>query len=107
MNNIEDYQNMFILLKQTLAFYADELNYKSVLGSPIAVDLDKHGSQARFALSKIKELEEINQKILDDYSKMSDKMVDSIEDSFENNDLGVEDIIDTFKKIKNGNQDIQ
>jgi hypothetical protein len=71
MNSIEEYQNLVNLLKTTLEFYADERNYAGYMGNPASIDLDEHGSQARFVLAKVKELEELNQKMQDDYDRIT------------------------------------
>ena len=95
MNNIEDYQNLVELLKQALEFYEEKTNYDGDIYhiSKIAMD---NGSQARFALEKIRELEEIHRKIHDEFEKFltEDKQIDFI-----NN-------VNAFKEIfgDNGNQ---
>lgn len=69
MNSIEEYQNLVELLKTTLKFYADKRNYPvktSNVSSPIEVD---NGFQAQFAINKVKELEELNEKMQEDYDK--------------------------------------
>jgi len=70
MKNIEEYQNLVALLKTTLEFYADDTNYAEYMGNPATIALDAYGSQARFALSKIKEVETQSQKLLEDYEKL-------------------------------------
>jgi hypothetical protein len=70
MNSIEEYQNLVALLKTTLEFYADQRNYAGYMGNPASIDLDEHGSQARFALEQINGQELQNQKMLDDYEKL-------------------------------------
>ena len=69
MNSIEEYQNLVVLLKKALEFYSDKGNYGNYMGNPSNIDLDEHGSMARFALSKAKELEASNQKMQEDYDK--------------------------------------
>lgn len=61
-NNIEEYQNLVGMLKKALEFYANKNNYKKPVEFskyPVLsmIDLDEHGSQARFALKKIQEAE--------------------------------------------------
>jgi len=67
---IEENYNLVNLLKTTLEFYADERNYIGPMGNIAPIDLDEHGFQARFALEKVKELEEQNKKMLEDYDKI-------------------------------------
>jgi type III secretory pathway component EscR len=97
MNSIEEYQNLVELLKIALEFYADKNNYHNAMGNPAMIDFDEHGSQARFALSKIKELEKINQEIENDYNKYIDKYVDDVE-----NNLNFNNIINSMKSVENG-----
>jgi len=66
MNNDEKYLNIIELLKQALSFYADEQNYLFFKDKDALIALDE-GSQARFALKQIEELDEINEKIKSDY----------------------------------------
>lgn len=70
MNSPEEYENMIALLEKALEFYADKTNYSSYMGNPSNIDLDEQGSQARFALSKSKELAETNRKMQEDYDKI-------------------------------------
>lgn len=87
--------NLIELLKQALLFYANEENYvvdvkpKSV--SMIEID---NGSQAKFALAKITEFTENNEKLEADYMKNMNEAIDS-GDSPEN----VLKIIEGFKNI--------
>ena len=71
MNNIEELLNQIELLKQALLFYGDEKNYENEVryeeSSLIYVD---NGSQARFALKKVQETLDQNQKLQDDYNKV-------------------------------------
>ena len=67
---IEENYNLVNLLKTTLEFYADERNYIGPMGNIAPIDLDEHGFQARFALKNVKDLEEQNQKMQDDYDKI-------------------------------------
>jgi len=70
-NSIEGYQNTIELLKITLQFYAKKENYD--VSHPINnqlfsfVEMDG-GSQARFSLDKIKEIDELNEKLEKDYN---------------------------------------
>lgn len=72
MNNIEDYQNLVEVLKQALLFYA-ECDVEKIT-------IDK-GFQAKFALSKIDEVEK-------EYKKMEDEFIsETLKSHNENNNL--------------------
>jgi hypothetical protein len=66
MNSIEEYQNLVGLLQEALKFYANKENYKA--SRPVngeiysSIEMDE-GSQARFALSKSKEMIENARKL--------------------------------------------
>jgi hypothetical protein len=85
MNNIEQLQNSVELLKQALAFYANKDNYvakhnqNNVLFSFIEMD---NGVQARFALEKLEQMENLYKEAEEDYTKdISDKdVLNAIED---------------------------
>ena len=100
MKENEENPNLIELLRQALLFYADERNYEqnqnagSELTSLIEVD---NGSQARFALTKIREFNEANEKLEAEYMKNFDKAVAEGE-SPEN----VLKIIEGFKNIAHG-----
>ena len=102
MNSIEEYQNLVNLLKTTLEFYADQRNYAGYMGNPASIDLDEHGSQARFVLAKVKELEELNQKMQDDYDKL---MLDAetMESDGETNPI---DLINIFIQTRDDDKNI-
>lgn len=93
----EQYENMVALLKEALDFYGDEHNYDQPTGNTALIVMDR-GSQARFALEKIKEFTEATDKMEVEFVK---NMVDAIEndDSPEN----VMKIIENYKKIGSGN----
>ena len=92
MKNIEDYQNLIELLKQALLFYADEKNYIGDIyrNSNIAVD---QGSQARFALEKINEIENA----YNDLDEYINKTIMNAMDS----DLSFDDLMFTINNIRN------
>ena len=96
MENKEN-PNLIELLRQALLFYADERNYEQnknaggELTSLIEVD---NGSQARFALSKIREFNEASEKLEADYMKNMHEAIEG-QDSPEN----VLKIIEGFKNI--------
>lgn len=100
MKENEENPNLIELLRQALLFYADERNYEQnknaggELTSLIEVD---NGSQARFALSKIREFTETTEKLEADYMKNMNEAIESGE-SPEN----VLKIIEGFKNIVNG-----
>jgi len=72
MNSIEECKNVIELLKQALKFYAEKSNYdvkhpvNSVLFSQIEMDC---GAQARFALEKTLELENLSKNLEDEFVK--------------------------------------
>jgi hypothetical protein len=93
MNNIEECQNTIELLKQALKFYANENNYlkgklpegefdfdvcirpELRIPRPSLVDMD-NGTQARFALEKLEQQENLNKEMEDEYTKdVTDKDV--------------------------------
>ena len=104
-HSIEEYQNLIELLKKALEFYADKKNYEiniprnNVLFAYI--DMDK-GEQARFALEKIKELSDFNEKIENDFVK---DITTAIEN--EDNSDNIIKLIENFKNLNNENNNIQ
>jgi len=94
MNNINDSQNIVNLLKEALKFYADKNNYFSATDKPSNIYLDEYGSQARFALNKATELEELIKKSEDEYLKNIANVID------QNNNV----IFDYIKKINEINK---
>lgn len=80
MNSIEDYQNLVELLKFALEFYAK--------ADPQKLSVD-NGFQAKFALSKIKELESEYDKMKKEYDDSliiddEDAMLNKLENELEN-----------------------
>lgn len=74
MNSIEECNNLILLLKEALKFYADNKNYRghtsaSTCGTPTSLIEMDEGSQARFALDKVKQMVDINLKMQDEYDK--------------------------------------
>ena len=67
MNSPEEYENLIALLEKALEFYSDKMNY---IGNPSNVDHDEHGSQARFALSKSKEMIDNVRTMQEDYDRL-------------------------------------
>jgi hypothetical protein len=104
MNSTQDYENLIELLKITLEFYANKKNYEKIIYSELrgnisSIDLDEYGSQARFALNKIKEIREINEKLVKDYSAE----IEAVQNK------GEQEIINTIgilKKMSNGNNNL-
>lgn len=82
MNSPEEYENIILLLKKTLEFYADKTNYGNYMGNPSNIDLDEHGSQARFVLKQADDLIEQNRKMQEDYDKLvaAGEMLQATED---------------------------
>lgn len=95
MNDNEKYLNIIELLKQALLFYADKENYLFYKDKDALIALDE-GSQARFALKQIEELDEINEKIKSDYNDLINDVQE--EESPEN-------IMDLINKIKDIDED--
>jgi len=82
MINNEQYENLIALLKQALEFYADKSNYLVKSKSPDSDIRMDNGSQARFALSKIEEIDGLNQDIENDYQNMSDSVINEADSDF-------------------------
>ena len=116
MNNIEDYQNLVELLKQVLLFYGNESNYPKTIcitgddnmkiGINLSqIEIDK-GSQARFVINKIDEINAINQKMLDDYVNISEKMLSNTENRIENNNIEVQELLKSIKELNGQDNNI-
>lgn len=81
MMSKEQYENLIVLLENVLKYYADESNYmvvpesesilrpKPELRRPSGIEID-NGSQARFAINKIKELRETMDSAEDEYNRL-------------------------------------
>jgi len=100
MNNIEDYQNLISLLKKALEFYADKENYLFYTHKDAPIALDE-GTQARFALDKIKEITAANEKMEADFVK---NMSEAIENNENTEDMLK--IIEEFKNLGDANNNI-
>ena len=87
MNSPEEYENLIALLEKALEFYADKNNYTPKIlkdmgeRSLTTVEVDG-GSQARFALSKSKEMIENVRKLQEDYDRLmaAGEMLQATED---------------------------
>jgi hypothetical protein len=94
-NNIDEFQNQISLMKEALAFYADESNYaeNQFTGtegvSMIEVD---EGSQARFALETLEKVEQVNKQMEEDY-------LDTIKQKLEDQQPP-ENVVNLIKAIK-------
>jgi hypothetical protein len=79
MNSPEEYENLIALLEKALEFYADPKNYE---GTVAMIDHDEYGSQARFALSKSKEMVDNAHKMQEDYDRLmaAGEMLQATED---------------------------
>ena len=97
---IEDYQNIVELMKKALEFYADNNNYHGGMGNIALIDADERGSQARFALFKLRNFSDERDEQEKDFVK---NIVNAIEggESEEN----ILNLINTYKTEteKNGN----
>lgn len=82
--NIEQYENLVALLKKALEFYANSSTYHSGMGTITSIGLDEYGYQARFALKKIEELNEINEKLEQDIINCADSTINSEDDNLDN-----------------------
>lgn len=95
MNSIEQ-QNVIELLKQALYFYADEKNYKKnqsvnhELFSMIEMD---SGMQAKFALKKLEEIDDVSK-------SLEENLIKEITESIENSEE-IANVIDIIKQYKN------
>ena len=115
MKTIEEYQNLVTVLEQALKFYADSNSYRVPAQSDNdytyqcmrpefhfkRVEMDG-GSQARFALAKIKEIKDTEEKMQGDY----DKIVNNMSDEINKNpmaDIDYRKIIEEYRKL---NKDI-
>jgi outer membrane protein TolC len=97
--NEEQYENLIALLKKALEFYGNQANYieKPYNDGLISIiELDE-GSQARFALKKVEETLNLNQKLQEDYNKVIGETIDAIE----NKPINLNDMITTLKNIEN------
>ena len=92
--SIEQYENLVELLKQALKFYANPSNYNGAMGTIAPIDSDEYGSQARFALSKIDEINQINKKLEND-------LINSIDDVSNESTENMMNIIKLYKNIDN------
>jgi chloramphenicol O-acetyltransferase len=99
MDDIETYKNQVELLKQALLFYADKDNYSSEMENPALIDLDEQGSQARFVLEQLKKIEEVNEKMKEDYSQFINDTINDIE----SNPINLTNTIETIKNINDNN----
>lgn len=94
MKNVEDYHNLIIILKEALKFYANPSNYNADTNkAPIAAD--EYGFQARFALSKIEEVET-------EYKKMEDDFMLEIKKSLPDDNSDLKESIEFLMKTNNG-----
>lgn len=84
MNSIEERDNLIAMLKEALKFYANMDNYAGTqpLNGEIysMIDIDS-GSQARFALEKVEALNRMNQKMQEDYDKLTNGLLDAVDNS--------------------------
>lgn len=98
----EQYENLIALLEKALEFYAEKSNYDKVnfvngKGNISKIDMDEYGSQARFALLKIKETLDADKKLDDDYNRVIGETMGAIE----KNPINLANMIRTIKNIEN------
>jgi hypothetical protein len=107
MNSPEEYQNVIELLKLTLKFYADNNNYVYPDNSPATrrslIEIDG-GSQARFALEQVNQLDELNKKMQEDYDNAMINMINMVEDREE--DIDTLKLVEEYKKLGNENNNV-
>lgn len=103
MMNSEQYENLIGLMQEALRFYAnvntysqpDDLIFTNLIRTPIDIDA---GSQARFALKRVQETLDENQKMMNDYNKVITETIDAIENhSFDIKNIKTE--IDALNNI--------
>jgi hypothetical protein len=100
MRNIDDYKNLVELLKQALEFYAERDNYdcKHDMNNVLVSNLDIDGGvQAQFALGKIKEFEEFEKKLLEEYEKLVESTTET--------DMTPEYFLDLMKRMRKMSDD--
>lgn len=84
-------ENQIALLKKCVEFYANDVNYKkNVDNATSQIDLDK-GFLAKEILKTVKNLEDQNQKMSDDFEKYNDIT----------NQPTTESVLEQIKKITN------
>lgn len=94
MNKEED-PNIIELLKQALLFYSNESNYYTPSEGKSLVIMD-NGHQAKFALQKVDEFNELIDNINNDYDNLTNNI--KTEESPDN----ILKIIDDLKNVENG-----
>jgi DNA-directed RNA polymerase subunit L len=101
---MEDYQNIIEMLKQALSFYANPDNYRQK--HPINHELFSYiemdsGSQANFALNKLRDLENLNKNMEEVFVK---NMTNAIEtgESVEN----IQKMIEEFKNLSENDNNV-
>lgn len=101
---VDEYKNLISLLKQALLFYGDKENYtdrgkhKPIL---TRIEIDE-GSQARFALDKIKELEELYLNTVEEFKNISElEAFEEFKNIKGNNEESWDDLLKQIKNIKN------
>ena len=98
MSNFEENQNIAELFKQALKFYAEKSNYdakhpiNNTLFSQIEMD---NGAQARFALEKAEELENLSKTIEDEFVKNVTNAIESSDEADK-----IMGMIEDFKKME-------
>jgi len=96
-NSIEQYQNIVLLIEPILKFYANDNNYVEYMGNISMIAADEHGSQARFALTKIEELLNSNTSFGDELSNKIAEMT-GIVDNLDT--MNEDEILNALKSLK-------
>jgi len=94
--NEDIYANQNALLKEALKFYANKNNYISGMCNQTQISVDDYGSQARFALKQLDDVEIINQKIEEEY-------ISEIIGSISTVDENPINLINVYKNIQDDN----
>jgi len=95
MNNgiEEQYISLLTLAKQALIFYGNSWNYQDKISNPSQIAFDDYGSQARFALNQIAQLELMQNTMALEYVNETMKLAET------ENPEDIEKILNQFKQI--------
>jgi len=111
MNDIETYQNLVGLLKQALLYYANKKHYE--VNHPVngelysSIELDG-GIQARFALERLEEFNNLNKEV-NEIKEVEENLTNRLGELLKNEKNGAEfiKIIENYQKMERiGNKDI-
>ena len=78
---LEQYQSLLLLAKQALMFYANSWNYQDKISNPSPIAFDDYGSQARFVLQQMQQLELMQANMINDFNNIKfEEPLTNIED---------------------------